>query len=243
MQVKWGQSHDDVERKVPIAILEWSSLINPESIEPFLPKAPPSTEHNHSCAFSLHSKRYYVFVLFSYSKCRKMKGEWDNDVLQAWFKPIPPQKHHSWVCLGKWLWYISYLTISTLILQPQPNANVCFYLSHNAMMTLSGRLRRLKGNTAGAVCAVDLSSFMRAICFNSRYTSYTARPANRKPHNHKHLPSRFSCYSLTLCCTEAYNRRLTHCNLSGAQTSSWTWMFTGLLLQYNPCVPHMKTCL
>ncbi len=161
MQVKWGQSHDDVERKVPIAILEWSSLINPESIEPFLPKAPPSTEHNHSCAFSLHSERYYVFVLFSYSKCRKMKGEWDNDVLQAWFKPIPPHKHHSWVCLGKWLWYISYLTISTLILQPQPNANVCFYLSRNAMMTLSGRLRGLKGNTAGTVCAVDLSSFMR----------------------------------------------------------------------------------
>lgn len=32
-----------MERKVPIAILEWSSLINPESIEPFLPKAPPST--------------------------------------------------------------------------------------------------------------------------------------------------------------------------------------------------------
>lgn len=44
MQVKWGQSHEDVERKVPIAILEWSSLINPESIEPFLPKAPLSTE-------------------------------------------------------------------------------------------------------------------------------------------------------------------------------------------------------
>lgn len=32
-----------MERKVPIALLEWSSLINPESIEPFLPKAPPST--------------------------------------------------------------------------------------------------------------------------------------------------------------------------------------------------------
>lgn len=113
---------------------------------------------------------------------------------------------------------ISYLTISTLLFQPQPNRNVCFYISRNAMMTLSGRLRGLKGNTAGAVCAVDLSSFMRAICFNSRYTSYTARPANRKPHNHKHLPSRFSCYSLTLCCTEASNRRLTDCNLSGAPT-------------------------
>lgn len=147
------------------------------------------------------------------------------------------------MCLGPQFQYVSYFTMSALILQPQPNVYVCFYHSCNAMMTLSGRLRGLKGSTTVAVCAVDLSSFMRAICFNSRYTSYTARPANRKPHNHKHLPSRFCCYSLTLCQTLASNRRLTHCNLSGAPASSWTWMFTVLLLQYHPCVPHMTTFL
>lgn len=124
-----------------------------------------------------------------------------NYIVIAIKKKKSPTLHHSSMCLGPRFQYIPYLTMSALILQPRPNVYVCVYHSHNTMMTLSGRLRGLKGNTTVAVCAVDLSSYMRAICFNSRYTRNTARPANRKPHNHKHLPSRFCCYRLTLCHT------------------------------------------
>lgn len=68
-----------MERKVPIAILEWSSLINPESIEPFLPKAPPSTVEAIAntiipvlLARTLKVIMFFVPVL--YSKCREMTG-------------------------------------------------------------------------------------------------------------------------------------------------------------------------
>lgn len=164
---------------------------------------------------SAYTLKDFVFLcFFSYIEYRDVRKWRENGIMRCCrpnSNPYHPQKHHSPECLGQRLWYISYMTISALISQPQPNANVCFYLNRNTIMTLSGRLRGLKGNTAVAVCAVDLSSFMWAIRFNSCYTSYTARTANRKPHNHKHLPSQLCCYSLTLCCTEASNRRLTHC--------------------------------